>query len=196
MQSVLTLPDEFWRNEARELLAILTPVIEASARAGIAGTALQFNRELANTHAANWAATYTDELLRNLGTSQRRIVGDALAQWVNKPGSDVGELIQALSGEFGEWRADLIASTEITRAYAGGNEIAFQAAGVAHWRWNTNRDDMVCDTCRPLNGKVFAIGAVIGLFRGVPFTKPPAHPGCHCWMTPVVIQADQEPSRD
>jgi SPP1 gp7 family putative phage head morphogenesis protein len=180
---------EFWTNEEKELLAILLPLLEESARAGIAGVPLQFNRNLANQQAGRWARQYTDELLRILGTSQRRVVGQVLENWTQQRGADMGSLVSALKQNFDAQRADLIAVTEVTRAYAHGNKIAYQQSGVTHWRWRTNRDALTCKVCAPLNNQVFAIGEVIGNFRGTPFTEPPAHPGCRCWMTPVVNAA-------
>lgn len=176
---------EFWKSEKRELLAVLFPLLAESASAGISGVPLLFNRELANEQAAVWAAQYTDDLLDTLGTSQQRVVGSVLEDWIKQPGADLGQLAQALQANFSVDRADLIAVTEVTRAYANGNKIAYSEAGVTHWRWRTNRDALTCPVCGPLNNQVFAIGAVIGNFRGVPFTEPPAHPECRCWMTPV-----------
>lgn len=177
---------EFWPNEEKELLAILLPLLEEATRAGIAGVPLQFNRNLANQQAGSWARQYTDELLRILGTSQRRVVGQALQRWTQQPGASMGSLVDELKSNFDAQRADLIAVTEVTRAYAHGNKIAYQQSGVNHWRWRTNRDALTCKVCGPLNNQVFAIGEVIGNFRGTSFTEPPAHPGCRCWMTPVV----------
>lgn len=176
---------EFWKTEQRELLAVLLPLLTEAARAGIANVPLLFNRELANEHAAQWARQSTDDLLELLGTSQQRVVGKILDDWIQQPGADMGQLAQALRANFSAERADLIAVTEVTRAYANGNKIAYQQAGVTHWRWRTNRDALTCPVCGPLNNQVFAIGAVAGYFRGVPFTEPPVHPGCRCWVTPV-----------
>ncbi len=186
------LPDAFWSDERRRLLALLGPAIEGAAMDGAAAAArrlggIGLDYETVNQSAADWARQYTDELLGQLGATSEKLVGDALAAWIEQPGATMGDLVGLLTPRFAgnQARADLIAVTEITRAYANGQKAAFQAAGVTRWRWNTNRDELVCPVCAPLNGQVVEIGQPFGEFRGKTFSEPPSHPGCRCWVSPV-----------
>ena len=89
--------------------------------------------------------------------------------------------------EFGQSRAASIATTEMTRAFAEGEQMVYESAGIRKWRWNTNRDAIVCPICAPLNGKVVVIGEPFGDNKGNPIIKPPdSHPNCRCWVSPVV----------
>ena len=185
------LPVDFWEAERRRLLAVLLPRVAGSALAGLASAngraSLGLNLELANEEAAEWARRYTDDLLNTLGTTSERLVGEALGEWVEKPGATMGDLVNLLAPRLEQnvYRADLIAVTETTRVYANGNRIAFEQAGVSSWRWQTNRDELVCKWCGPLNGKVVKIGEAFGVWRGKAVAEPPFHPGCRCWVTPV-----------
>lgn len=185
------LPFDFWEQEKRRLLAVLGPHLAEATRSGVAAAETQvkrfgigFNGELANQAAADWSKRYTDDLLNLLNTTSEKIVGDALAQWITQPGTTIGKLVDLLDPEFGEGRANTIAVTEITRAYAQGNKTAYQEAGVTHWTWRTNRDELVCKYCGPLNNKTVRIGDVFGALRGRPVTEPPFHPNCRCWIVP------------
>lgn len=187
-----SLPPGFWEDERRRLLAILGPKITQAAQMGVQLAATKagigLNMELANQAAADWARAYTDDLLAYLGTTSEKLVGDALAAWIETPGSTMGDLVNNLAPKFGGnvGRADLIAVTEVTRAVANGEMLTYQSNGIERWRWNTNRDDLVCPVCLPLNGKVVEIGQPFGIFRGKTFNSPPCHPGCRCWQSPVV----------
>jgi SPP1 gp7 family putative phage head morphogenesis protein len=192
---VKTLPANFWQDEKRRLIAILGPRLEASAQSGVEAAFEQvqrfgigFNAELAHEAAAHWAKLYTDDLLNLLNTTSERLVGEALGQWLQKPGAPLDEFVQQLTPEFGPSRANAIAVTEITRAYAQGNKTAYQAANVTQWRWRTNNDELVCRICGPLNNSIKAIGEPFGYLRGKAFTQPPAHPNCRCWVTPIAPQ--------
>lgn len=52
---------------------------------------------------------------------------------------------------------------------------AFRDAGVKYVKWNTEKDNKVCDTCRDLDGEVFPI-------NDAPSKQ---HFNCRCYYTPV-----------
>lgn len=141
--------------------------------------------DLVNDEAAEWAMRYAALLVTDiLGTTRQRIQREVAAFILTS--ETIGELsrrIQA-SGIFGESRADMIAVTEVTQAFAQGNMIAWLGSGVVQRRrWNTNNDELVCPVCGPLNQQVAELGQP---FEGG-IDNPPAHPRCRCWITPVVI---------
>lgn len=188
----MTLPPDFWQDERRRLLAILLPKIERAALTGIIQAqrknGIGLNLEMANQRAADWARSYTDDLLSLLGTTSEKLVGDTLSAWIETPGATMGDLVRELTPRLAgnRYRADLIAVTETTRAYSEGEEVAYQVAGVEYSRWRTNNDELVCKWCGPLNGKIARLGEPFGYFRGQPVYRPPFHPGCRCWRTAVV----------
>jgi len=127
-----------------------------------------------NEDAAAWAREYAGELIKNVTETTRASVRQAVATWI-ETGAELDELTQALTPTFGPQRAELIASTEVTRAFDEANNITRQRIGLprteyrapAHPRcrcsthpmlldngdwvivWYTARDDRVCK--RPLS---------------------------------------------
>ena len=173
-------------------MAVLMPRLTQAAANGMRHAAVQsgigFNSELVNQEASPAARQYTDELLVNLGSTSERIVGQAITQWIQEPNRTMGDLVGFLKPHLEEnaYRTDLIAVTEVTRAYSHGNKIAYQQVSVQQWRWRTNRDELVCEICGGLNKVVKNIGEPFTIVKGKAITEPPAHPGCRCWITPVV----------
>ncbi len=173
------LSSEFWQGEKKRLLAELLPKMEELAIAGVtvgldklARFGITFDSALAHAEAAAWARTYTDDLLDKLGTTNRRVVGEVLSNWVETPGATMGDLTTSLQRvlDANVARANLIAVTETTRAFAEGEALTYGAAGIpkpvylppAHPHchcghgvqrlpngelvvvWLTNRDEKVC----------------------------------------------------
>ncbi len=186
----MALDAAFWENEHRQLLAILQPRLAQMALSGMVNAARQvgiaFDATLYNQRAEAWARTYTDQLLAELGTTTETVVGNAVADWIARPGATVGELNAALTPAFGQDRASLIAVTESTRAFANGQEEAYKAEGITHIRWNSNNDELQCPYCGAINKKIVQIGQPFGVFRGKPVLRPPYHPNCRCWISPVI----------
>lgn len=150
------------------------------------GVGYGFDYTLANVSAREWAIAHTDTLLNQLGTTSGKVVGQALGRWVGN-GEPLQSLINDLAPAFGQARAERIAATEVTRAYAEGSTRTYQESGVVQKvEWAASMDERVCPICAPLNGKTVALG---GKFDGL---YPPAHVGCRCWVLPVV----KEPKRE
>jgi SPP1 gp7 family putative phage head morphogenesis protein len=145
-----------------------------------------FDWTLANQAAAEWVEQYTFELVNGITDTTRSRLRTAVPEWVNN-GDPLQSLIDDLAPTFVRRRAELIASTEVTRAYAEGNRQAYRASGVVDMvEWRTSEDERVCPICGPLAGKEAPLG---GTFDGGLF--PPAHPRCRCWVVPVIEDAPQ-----
>lgn len=89
----------------------------------------------------------------------------------------------------GPQRADLIIRGETTQLWANAQQEAYRSAGTIRNIWNTRNDGpKVCPICQPLNQAVAVIGET---FLGTRYTKPAAHLGCRCWLSPDEM-TDQE----
>lgn len=125
-----------------------------------------------------FARNYRFEWIRGITEVTRRKTIKALTDWV-RSGSPLSSLEQALAPLFGDARARRIAVTEVTRIFARGNQMAWEATGfVNKVKWNTAEDEKVCPICRPLDGTFIGIGDIDAL--------PPAHVNCRCWIHPVL----------
>jgi SPP1 gp7 family putative phage head morphogenesis protein len=143
---------------------------------------LGFDWTLANTAARDWAARYSSELIQGIDQTNIRMTQQAVARWIEN-GEPLEALINDLAPVYGRQRAQLIASTEVTRSFAEANRIGYLESGVVNQlEWRTAEDERVCPICGPLNGQRQPSRSPN--FDGVGI--PPAHPRCRCWLVPVV----------
>jgi hypothetical protein len=131
------------------------------------------------TAAGAWARLHATDIEKELDKTTQKVLREAAQAYLDTPGMTRGELEAKLKPAFGEARAESIATTEITRANAAAvNELKdhYEERYALQYEriWQTNADEMVCDICRPLNGKPesewgdkYPDGA-------------PAHPRCRC----------------
>ena len=142
-----------------------------------------FDWTLVNTDARNWAATTAGEQIRLIEQTTVNSVRQSVSRWIDN-GEPLQALINDLQPTFSARRAELIASTEVTRAFAEGSIRAYQASGiVSEIEWQTARDEIVakCPVCAPRHGKRSTLAA-----REVDGIGIPGHPRCRCWWVPVV----------
>jgi len=181
---VVALPDDFWEGEEDELLDILTRHLYAAATvagqqaiAGL-GDAVSVDWELVNVAVREWAKTMSLDLVKGITETSRTFTTDAIAKWIDS-GAELGKLGEALEPMFGPMRSGMVASTEITRAYAEGNRAAWKESGVVDgWEFRTAVDELVCPECGPMHMQRFALDDTEN--------EPPLHPRCRCWTQPVV----------
>lgn len=189
---------EFWRKEREALGAVLQPHIDRMAEQGAltaydtnpvtgGGGAKQTQIEIAfdwaliAEEAASWAAMYGAELITGIGSTTQRIVAKKVANWLRTPGLTIGDLTKSLLPWFDETRAQMIAVTETTKAYAEGERILIDRATQAGLKvepmWQTSNDEIVreCPVCWPNHRKLKSEGWTVDW--------PPAHPRCRCWTT-------------
>ncbi len=177
--------DEFYEDD--DFFAALLKLLLAAQAAGALQLkdmlGLDLNLTSVNKEAAAAARDYTFDLIKGLTDTSRDVLRDVIAEFVETPGMTLADVIERLP--FDEQRAALVATTEITRAYATGQAAAGDALKEQFpdvrviKTWFTDNDDRVCPICGPLND-VEVEGDE--LFGGE-FDGPPAHPGCRCWVS-------------
>jgi len=194
---------------------VLRRALQDSADLGVSVAVDQFENigygydwTLANQAAAEWVEQYTFELVNGITDTTRRRLRTAVPEWVSN-GDPLQSLVDDLAPMFGRQRAELIASTEVTRAYAEGNSQAYRASGVVEaMEWRTANDERVCPICGPLGGlqnddggqSPKPLGQQPGQRSGLSnptfmhpnggeYGPPPAHPRCRCWVVPVIEDA-------
>lgn len=192
------LEQEFWDEAARNGWGTIAPlmldVLFSGAKSGHAALpALAqplVDWDLFNRDAIDWLRRYRGGIFAQINETTRLNVVGAIEDWIK-----AGDPLPVLESTIGQWftstRATTIAVTEVTRAYAEGNKMAWRSTGlVGGKRWNTAMDDRVCIYCGPLNGKIVSIeNAFYNRLVNVGIQDPPAHPRCRCWLTPVLDEA-------
>ncbi len=177
--------EQEYQDLAAELNAGLYPILAALATEVILREALEtgveFDPAAVNVAAADWARNYTYNLVTGLTETTRGVVSRAIEQFIATPGMTEGELEALLAPAFGQVRAEMIAITEVTRAYSAATNVYQQMlaeAGIAMRRvFRTRADERVCIVCGPLDGKDERVWA-----EDYP-DGPPLHTRCRCWTT-------------
>lgn len=149
---------------------------------------------LVNNDAADWALGYVGELVRGILSTTRDRIRKEVARFITS-GESLADLRRRLMKDylFSESRAEAIAVTEVTRAYAEGNQTAWRQSGVTQGkRWNTANDELVCPICGPVHNAIVPIDQPFTTPAGQ-IDVPPAHPRCRCWITPIVEGAEERP---
>jgi SPP1 gp7 family putative phage head morphogenesis protein len=145
--------------------------------------------QLANNAAAIWASEYGRTLSGQVLKTTNERIQNEIASFIQGEGT-LEDLIKRVRGGYlySHERARSIAITEVTRAYAEGNIVAWRVSGVTEGKeWNTARDEDVCPICRPLNKNVVGLEEKFESDRVGDLNGPPAHTLCRCWITPVPI---------
>jgi hypothetical protein len=175
------LPLEFWTMEEQELLGVVIALLEDAAFDGVAiggeqlaAFALAAELGEPTAQASAWAREHAGELIKTITDKTRRMVGEAVANWIETPGATLEDLMKKLPRILSEneYRAAMIATTETTEAYSRGSDLARREAGLPRtvfspgyqshpncrchdspvqldngdWVvvWQTNRDEVVC----------------------------------------------------
>ncbi len=129
---IQALADSLPESDLR--LALETLLRESAGRGAIVTAekltqiAVGVNWQLANEMARIWANQYSYELVSYITSNSRQFIAAALADWVQS-GAPLSDLIAQLGTRFDATRAELIASTEATRAYAEGSFTLYEQAG-------------------------------------------------------------------
>lgn len=182
---------DYWTQYRQDLEAVLgrdleaiylqsaANFIEANSWAGV-------DWSLINSAATEWARRYGYDLVSGLTDTTRRGLQELIPQFFERD-MTLGELRDRLGQWFGPVRADMIATTEVTRAAVSGEEgvaAELREQGIDMVEvWQTNNDELVCPICGPRNGKARGDGWD---------SPPPAHPRCRCWVTHELRGAEEE----
>lgn len=175
---------EFWKDEHTVLAAVLTVLLISSAEKGVSQSVALISPvglgvgEAVNIAAEKWANRHSLSLAKGLNRTTRQMARVRMEAWIRQGGT-----VDQLTSSFGEiiaprWRAEMIAQTEITRAYSEAARSVAKEVG-AKRIWATANDEKTCPTCQPLDG---AKENRNGVFPGG-FTSPPAHPRCRCYTS-------------
>lgn len=118
----------------------------------------------------------------SLNATSRQQFAEAFARWQQgdvpfSQAQGLDGLIELLTPTFGPGRAELIASTEVTRVFTQATLLAeANNPFTTGYRFQTSADEHVCPICSPLNQQV--VNKNSNGFGD--FGWPPLHPRCRC----------------
>lgn len=166
-----------WKDIQRDIEPILVDTFLAQAESLMGTVTIGADWGRFNVIAADWARTYTYDLVKDIEGTTRGALERLLQKDIPgyfEEGLTSRELARRLEAQFGAVRAEMIAVTETTRAAVEG-ERAYVAELVKETGkemipiWLTSNDERVCPICNPRNEKPITGGDF-----------PPAHPRCRC----------------
>lgn len=184
---ILEAGADLWPDIFGLVLRMVTGGIQIFA----SGQTIGMDYTLINAEAATFARQYVYDLLKpQIEATTRGALQKVISAFVETPGMTIGDLMRRLP--FESPRAERVAVTEVTRAYAQGNLLAgqemqrqFPDVRVVK-RWWTNQDDRVCPLCGPLHGQEVELEQS---FEGG-YDGPPLHVGCRCYLTATTALAE------
>lgn len=151
-----------------------------------------FNQPVAKEKVKLLAARTFDELDNidhDMSTKMSRALTDGLVQ--GKGRDDVARDIVKAVG-ISQQRAEAVAQTELIRAHAEGQLLAFDLLGVEELgvavEWSTAHDDAVCEQCEPLEGVVLKVDEARGMI--------PRHVKCRCCWEPANVGESDKGQKD
>ncbi len=179
------LQPSFWDDEENRLWESIVGVFVEAMMDGIQGgidalppdIALLIDFDVVNQAAIDYARQYRYDWISKINDTTRRQVQTLIGDWVQS-GQPLPSLEAQLAPIFGGVRAQMIASTEVTRIFASANQDVWRSSGmVSIMTYRTSKDDSVCPICSPLEGVEMPLRDQ---------RQPPRHVRCRCWLTPVL----------
>lgn len=136
-QGASLLDDAFWSQEheafRQEMLTQLLRHTNGLAQKAIEDLTRQFGAgadwALVNADASRWAREYVGQLITKVNDTTKESVRQTVQTWIETK-AELPELRRALTPTFGRQRAELIAVTEVTRAYDEANDMVRQRLGM------------------------------------------------------------------
>lgn len=176
----MPLDETFWTGEREKLFSVLFPLVQDAALTGaqnaISELGVGVDWQLVNKAVKKWASKYSGELVGGITDTTKDLLQKKLANWIES-GQPLSVLIDDIEPMFNASRAEAIAVTEVTKAFAEGNVASWKASDVVDGKvWMTAQDELVCEICEPLAGAESSLDE----------DAPPAHVRCRCWVAPVV----------
>jgi HK97 family phage portal protein len=176
---------DFWDAEDDAFFQAMFPELfqaaiagSESALAGLAAMGIGVDWALVNQAVVAWAKKYGYDLVKGIDNTTQKLLQTAVSDWISS-GQPLDDLITTLAPSFGAVRAEMIGVTEVTRAFAVGNQATWKETGmVSGQKWMTGRDEIVCPLCGELDGQVFSLDDTEH--------TPPYHTRCRCYLQPVV----------
>jgi hypothetical protein len=204
-------------EEFRSLPADVRPALEDAMLAGINTGIIQLELHdtkliaAANTIASEFASQRAAELIGMKYDEEGNLVENPRAEWAISDTtrdkikrivveafkgetkiSDVSAKIQQAleddeAGIFTGARAQMIASTEVAQAQAGGTFDVWEKSGLVQTvRWTVSSDEP-CDECADNEDEEVQLGEEFSSGD----ERPPAHPRCRCVLVAVKIEEEE-----
>ena len=189
----------FWSQEEMILYEVLLPFIKRtaidSANNGVSVVSQLVDRPVASLGidfdrldmtATRWAEQNTFNVVKQISETNMDVFLREFPKW-QESRKPIKFLIDAITPEYGLWRAEAIAVTEYGRAVSHGNIIGWQETGLVQGKKAvTVNDNDVSEICVFLNETVVPLNGYFVDQNGVRHFAPPFHVRCRTRIKPVL----------
>ena len=179
--------DRLWNGFASTLIEIIFGGAKNGSRTLPQRASILVNWDLVNQDILGFLRRYRQTWDGIVDWTRDR-TAPVIDEWI-RSGEPLDVLEKKLEFYYSPERARRIATTEVTKLYAEGNQAAWKESGVVgENRWMTAQDELVCPICEPLDGMAVPLGdnGFTSEAGGMGITGPPAHINCRCWLQPIV----------
>lgn len=175
---------DFWMRSQEQFYALLYPVMVEIYRrmiefvlSNIETPAVGIDWDIYNEWAIEWARRHTAEVVAQVSRTSMDGFLAEFDEWV-RSGKPLPKLTDALKRYYDPVRAEMVAVTETTRAFASVNIQTWGALGyVDGFDWVTAIDELVCPICSEKQSQNP---------HALTDEHPPAHVRCRCAVRPVM----------
>lgn len=181
------VPNDYWQTGWRDIQQDVEPLLVDTflrqAEGLMTDISIGVDWDLVNQAAASWSGRHTESILSQMFNRRYDHLNEVIPRFYNE-GWNLGQLRTELERWYSPVRADMIATTETTRAAVEGEraliEQIYRDSGVRMIPiWQTANDERVCPVCGPKHRQPITDGEY-----------PPAHPRCRCWVTHRLPEAE------
>ena len=150
-----------------------------------ASVLLDVDWSLLDPEVVDWLDTSSATLVTNiLETTRNRIMAQLVTGvMAGESRDEIAERLHAVLDDVPQWRARLIAQTEVIKAHSQGAIDVYRKSGVVEGKRWVDGQPGACPLCRNLNGQIVDLDEDFS--GGV--HAPPRHPGCRCAIAPALV---------
>lgn len=172
---IAALTAAVWQEVETAYRAAIQPALEnvfVEAVQAQVGAGVGIAWDMVNERAAQWASSYSFELVKEMVDADKRFLQTAISSFY-QDGLTLGDLMDKVGRQYSPIRAEMIAITETTRAAVEGDrlyanelrKLGARLRGIVE----TNQDERVCEVCGPKQDQDVSVAGY-----------PPYHPRCRC----------------
>ena len=172
---------------------------------------LQMAFDVKNPNVEQWMDNYTSDLADEINKTTLDAIESAVADGLDEGYSNsvIAANISNVYDDCEDWRADMIARTETSRAMNEASNMTYIQSGVVKQKeWLVTEDDRTCPECLAMDGAIVDLEdtftdasapaqseeeqqAANEVTESDGINCPPLHPNCRCCLVPIVMDEDE-----
>lgn len=139
---------------------------------------------LLDEEVVDWVNEHSAGLVTNVTETSRARIRKQLEQGIRLGESrdELAERLKNVLNDIPEWRARMIAQTEVIQAHTQGALDVYRKSGVVEGKRWVDGQPNACPLCSELNQQIVPLDEAFASGHD----GPPRHPGCRCTVAPAL----------